>query len=133
LTGKNTSPIIKKLILIFDIQKSKSDSRRLMNASACCKKPLSVQRKGDMSVTQAELAKGLVTRPRVLIFMGPLGSWQIELTAQEKVLAIETQRGHPKTWRVLDDAIAFACDYCNDAQEVRIRFRDREFVAENIG
>ena len=103
-----------------------------MNPFACCKKPLSVQRKGDMGITQAELAKGLVTRPRVSIFMGPLGSWQIELTAEEKVLAVETQRGHPKTWRALDDAIAFACEHCKDAEEIRIRFKDREFVAENI-
>ncbi|MBC8751628.1 MULTISPECIES: hypothetical protein [Paraburkholderia] len=103
-----------------------------MNPLACCKKPLSVQRKGDMGITQAELAKGLVPRPRVAIFMGPLGSWQIELTADAKVLTVETQRGHPKTWRVLDDAIAFACEHCKDAEEIRIRFKDMEFVAGNI-
>jgi hypothetical protein len=104
-----------------------------MKALPCSKKPISQKGRAKMGITQAELMKGIPDRYEVKIFLGPLKSWHMELrTHARAVLEIQTQRGFPKTWRNLDDAIAFSCEYCQGADRISIHYGELLFESTKI-
>lgn len=74
-----------------------------------------------MGITQTELDAGVAFAYDVEVFRGPIKYWQIALVQDEsKREVVETQRGYPKTWKSLDDALVFALEFCRDARGLRV-------------